>query len=76
MPTLGPKACKYDLHWAIWIPRVLLGFQVFHRFAVLPMLVYVEPEAEDFGFKRFNRLNFRRSGFVALGFKGSESVKG
>ena len=20
-PTLGHKACKYDLHWAIWIPR-------------------------------------------------------
>ena len=24
IPTLGPKACKYYLHWAIWIPRVLL----------------------------------------------------
>ena len=22
MPTLGPKVCKYYLHWAIWIPRV------------------------------------------------------
>ena len=21
IPTLGPKACKYYLHWAIWIPR-------------------------------------------------------
>ena len=21
-PTLGPKVCKYYLHWAIWIPRV------------------------------------------------------
>ena len=21
IPTLGPKVCKYDLHWAIWIPR-------------------------------------------------------
>ena len=20
-PTLGPKVCKYYLHWAIWIPR-------------------------------------------------------
>ena len=20
-PTLGPKVRKYDLHWAIWIPR-------------------------------------------------------
>ena len=20
--TLGPKVCKYYLHWAIWIPRV------------------------------------------------------
>ena len=19
-PTLGPKVCKYDLHWATWIP--------------------------------------------------------
>ena len=22
IPTLGPKVCKYYLHWAIWIPRV------------------------------------------------------
>ena len=21
IPTLGPKVCKYCLHWAIWIPR-------------------------------------------------------
>ena len=21
IPTLGPKVCKYHLHWAIWIPR-------------------------------------------------------
>ena len=21
IPTLGPKVCKYYLHWAIWIPR-------------------------------------------------------
>ena len=21
LPTLGPKVCKYYLHWAIWIPR-------------------------------------------------------
>ena len=21
LPTLGPKDCKYYLHWAIWIPR-------------------------------------------------------
>ena len=21
MPTLGPRICKHDLHWAIWIPR-------------------------------------------------------
>ena len=21
MFTLGPKVCKYYLHWAIWIPR-------------------------------------------------------
>ena len=20
IPTLGTKICKYDLHWAIWIP--------------------------------------------------------
>ena len=20
IPTLGPKVCKYYLHWAIWIP--------------------------------------------------------
>ena len=28
IPTLGPKVCKYYLHWAIWIPRVfsLFGF--------------------------------------------------
>ena len=25
IPTLGPKVCKYYLHWAIWIPRVI-GF--------------------------------------------------
>ena len=24
IPTLGPKACKCCLHWAIWIPRELL----------------------------------------------------
>ena len=23
IPTLGPKVCKYYLHWAIWIPRVI-----------------------------------------------------
>ena len=23
IPTLGPKACKYCLHWAIWIPGML-----------------------------------------------------
>ena len=22
LPTLGPKVCKYDLHWAIWIPSL------------------------------------------------------
>ena len=22
IPTLGPKVCKYYLHWANWIPRV------------------------------------------------------
>ena len=22
IPTVGPKVCKYYLHWAIWIPRV------------------------------------------------------
>ena len=22
IPTLGPKVCKYYLHWAFWIPRV------------------------------------------------------
>ena len=22
IPTLGPKVCKYYLHWPIWIPRV------------------------------------------------------
>ena len=21
MPTLAPEVCKYDQHWAIWIPR-------------------------------------------------------
>ena len=21
IPTLGPKVCKYYLHWAIWIPK-------------------------------------------------------
>ena len=21
IPTLGPKVCKYYLHWAVWIPR-------------------------------------------------------
>ena len=25
IPTLGPKVCKYYLHWAIWIPRVVDG---------------------------------------------------
>ena len=20
IPTLGPKVCKYYLHWAIWVP--------------------------------------------------------
>ena len=25
IPTLGPKVCKYYLHWAIWIPRVASG---------------------------------------------------
>ena len=24
LPTLGPKVCKYYLHWAIWSPRLLL----------------------------------------------------
>ena len=24
IPTLGPKVCKYYLHWAIWIPRVYI----------------------------------------------------
>ena len=23
IPTLGPKVCKYYLHWAVWIPRAL-----------------------------------------------------
>ena len=22
IPTLGPKVCTYNLHWAIWIPGV------------------------------------------------------
>ena len=25
VPTLGPTVCKYYLHWAIWIPRVIIG---------------------------------------------------
>ena len=25
LPTLGPKVCKYYLHWAIWIPRDTFG---------------------------------------------------
>ena len=24
LPALGPKVCKYYLHWAIWIPRGIL----------------------------------------------------
>ena len=24
VPTLGPKVCRYYLHWAIWIPRETL----------------------------------------------------
>ena len=31
IPTLGPKVCKYYLHWAIWIPRDFYsGLRVFH----------------------------------------------
>ena len=25
IPTLGPKVCRYYLHWAIWIPRGILA---------------------------------------------------
>ena len=28
LPTLGPKVCKYYLHWAIWIPRVFSAAQL------------------------------------------------
>ena len=27
IPTLGPKVCKYYLHWAIWIPREQNSFR-------------------------------------------------
>ena len=26
-PTLGPKVCQHDLHWAIWIPKVSVLFE-------------------------------------------------
>ena len=33
IPTLGPKVCKYYLHWAIWIPRVFgLGSESLRKF--------------------------------------------
>ena len=32
LPALGPKVCKYYLHWAIWIPRVLFSFSAGFRF--------------------------------------------
>ena len=30
-PTLGPKVCKYNVHWAIWIP----SFQFFLKTALV-----------------------------------------
>ena len=27
IPTLGPKICKYYLHWAIWTPRECISYR-------------------------------------------------
>ena len=44
IPTLGPKVCKYYLHWAIWIPRVLvhLPFKEALTVVILELRVPIE----------------------------------
>ena len=37
IPTLGPRVCKYYLHWAIWIP----GERLVGQFAPQRLLLSV-----------------------------------
>ena len=86
VPTLSPKVKQYDLHWAIWIPRVLseawtLQMLVRRRFSPPPFLgIWIERNSKPKSVRSspcvgqldgFRVLRLRVYGVQGLGFKAS-----